>query len=46
MESLLVVLILVAIFSASGFVYYREKKKGAKCVGCPYSESCSSKTGK
>ena len=23
-----------------------QKKKGAKCVGCPYAKSCSGKCGK
>lgn len=40
MEDIIVVLILVAI--ATGIVIYlvRAKKRGEKCVGCPYSKQC------
>ncbi len=43
MENVIVVLILVAI--ASGIICYliRAKKRGEKCIGCPYAKQCSSK---
>ena len=43
MENIIVVLILVAI--AAGIVWYliRAKKKGDKCIGCPYAKQCSGK---
>lgn len=43
MENVIVVLILVAI--TAGITYYlvRAKKRGEKCVGCPYAKQCSSK---
>ena len=43
MENVIVVLILVTI--AAGIIWYliRAKKRGEKCVGCPYAKQCSSK---
>ncbi len=40
MENIIVILTLVAI--AGGIIWYliRAKKKGEKCVGCPYSKQC------
>lgn len=26
--------------AAAGYVY-KEKKRGKRCIGCPYAESCS-----
>lgn len=43
MGNVIVVLILLAI--ATGIIWYliRAKKRGEKCVGCPYAKQCSSK---
>ena len=43
MENVIVVFILVAI--AVGIIWYliRAKKRGEKCIGCPYAKQCSSK---
>ena len=43
MENVIVVVILVAI--AAGIIWYliRAKKRGEKCVGCPYAKQCGSK---
>jgi len=43
MENVIVVLILVAI--VAGVIWYliRARKRGEKCVGCPYAKQCSSK---
>ena len=40
MENIIVILILVAI--AAGIICYlvRAKKRGEKCIGCPYSKEC------
>lgn len=32
--------IAAAVGIAAGYIY-KEKKRGKKCVGCPYSGSCS-----
>lgn len=42
----IVILVVVAvIIGAAAFYIYRAKKKGKKCIGCPYCDSCSSKKG-
>ena len=45
MENIIIVLILAAI--AAGIVVYlvRAKKRGEKCIGCPYSKGCGGKCG-
>ena len=44
MENVIVILILVAI--AAGIIWYliRAKKRGEKCVGCPYAKQCCSQS--
>lgn len=32
--------VVLAVFLAGRYIY-KEKKKGSKCIGCPYCESCS-----
>ena len=43
MENVIVVLILLAI--ATGIIWYlvRAKRKGEKCIGCPYAKQCGNK---
>ena len=36
----LIILIVVMIVACSLGYIRREKKRGSKCVGCPYSGSC------
>ncbi len=45
MENIIIVLILLAI--AVGIIWYliRAKRKGEKCIGCPYAKQCGSKSG-
>lgn len=35
--------IAIIVLAIGGAVFYiiREKKKGKKCIGCPYSDSCT-----
>ncbi|MBO5715268.1 MAG: FeoB-associated Cys-rich membrane protein [Clostridia bacterium] len=40
-EDIIVIVVLVLIAAGISFYLYREKKKGNKCVGCPYGKSCS-----
>ena len=41
---IVIVIILVAILAfAIGFIL-KEKKRGKKCIGCPYADSCKSKS--
>jgi hypothetical protein len=40
----IIVLIIVALaIGGASFYIIRAKKKGQKCVGCPYAKDCSSK---
>ena len=39
----IVIAIVVVIVAAAGFYIWRQKKQGAKCIGCPYAKRCSSK---
>ena len=41
MENVIIMLILVAIIGGAGRYVYKRKKSGTKCIGCPYSKSCS-----
>ena len=43
MTDFIIILVLIAVVGGAGFYLYREKKKGRKCIGCPYSGDCSSK---
>lgn len=39
----IVVLLVIALIVGAAILYIRrEKKRGVKCVGCPYSGTCSS----
>ena len=40
MKNVIIVLILIAI--AAGIIWYliRAKRKGEKCIGCPYAKQC------
>ena len=40
-----VIIIAILLFIVSGIVLYliRAKKRGEKCVGCPYCKQCSGK---
>ena len=33
-------IVLAAVLFLAGHYIYREKKRGVKCVGCPYAGSC------
>ncbi len=40
MQNILILVILLAIFSAAIAYIVRQKKKGVKCVGCECAETC------
>lgn len=43
MDTLIAVLaILIIVALAAGYIY-QQKKKGSKCIGCPYGASCARK---
>ncbi len=43
MENFIVIGILALIVGAVIFYLVGEKKKGVKCIGCPYAKGCASK---
>ena len=43
MESFIVALVILAIVGLAAGYVYREKRKGVKCVGCPYAKECAAK---
>ena len=38
---LIIIAIVVLIVAAAIIYIYRAKKRGQKCIGCPYSKECS-----
>lgn len=41
MINAIVILVIVAIVGAAVAYIIREKKRGAKCIGCPYAKQCA-----
>ena len=37
---LLIIILLILVGGACAYIY-KEKKKGAHCIGCPYSKNCA-----
>ena len=40
MDDIIIVLIVLVVIFISSLYIIREKKKGKKCIGCPYSGQC------
>jgi hypothetical protein len=45
MENAIIIIILMCIVGSILFYLYRQKKRGMKCVGCPYCKQCSGHCG-
>ena len=43
MTDVIVIALIVLIIGGAVWYIIREKKKGKKCIGCPYASSCGSK---
>ena len=43
MEDVIIIVILAVVLGLAALYIYKQKKKGSKCIGCPYGCSCSSK---
>lgn len=41
MTDMIAAAVLLIIAAAAAGYIYREKKRGVKCIGCPYADSCS-----
>ena len=43
MTNVVVTLVLAAIVGGAGLYIYKEKKRGAHCIGCPDSKVCAAR---
>lgn len=43
-ENIIIILISSSIICAVLFYIYNTKKRGHKCIGCPYAKQCTKKT--
>ena len=46
MKDIIIILALVVIIGSGIFYIRREKKRGSKCIGCPYAKQCGRTCGK
>ena len=44
MENIIIVLILLIIVGSILWYLIRAKKRGEKCIGCPYAKECQKKS--
>lgn len=42
LESIIVIAILILVIGSATAYIIRQKKKGVKCIGCPYAKECKS----
>ncbi len=40
MENIILIILLIAIIGFAVIYIYKEKKNGAKCIGCPHAKNC------
>jgi hypothetical protein len=45
MENAIIVTILVLIVGGIALYLWKAKKRGEKCIGCPYAKQCNQKCG-
>lgn len=43
LANVIIIAVLAAIVGGIVFYLYRAKKRGDKCIGCPYSKQCTDK---
>ena len=41
-NAILIVVLIVIVGAAVGYIV-REKRRGVKCVGCPYAQQCANR---
>lgn len=44
MENIALILILIVILGVGIGYIYKAKKRGDKCIGCPYAKECKKKS--
>lgn len=42
-DIIVIIIVLVLVGSALGYII-NQKRRGAKCIGCPHSKECGSKS--
>ena len=45
-EDIVIIAVLVVIVASISMYLIRAKKRGQKCIGCPYSKGCGGKCSK
>ena len=45
MQDYIILAVLACVIAGVIFYIIREKKRGAKCIGCPYAKQCGGKCG-
>ena len=43
MDSIIAIVIIIAVVGLAAFYIIKAKKSGKKCIGCPYADSCGKK---
>lgn len=43
MTDIIVVFVLLLVAGGAGLYLFRAKKRGEKCIGCPYAKQCGRK---
>lgn len=43
MENAVIILVLALVIGGAIFYIYQAKKRGQKCIGCPYAKECAKK---
>lgn len=46
MVDFIVTIVILSIVALAIFYIQKEKKKGVKCIGCPFADTCSSRNKK
>lgn len=42
-ENIILIAVITAIITGAGLYIYKQKKKGAVCIGCPHAKECAKK---
>lgn len=44
MSDIIIIIVVAAVILLAGRYVYQAKKSGQKCIGCPHSKTCGSKS--
>ena len=45
MKDIIIIVAIAAVIGAAMFYIIRAKRRGEKCIGCPYAKECGGKCG-